>query len=185
MKAYGYINLKEAERISGKTVEALKKQCQEGRIRGAVKDSGSWYVPRDEIIVKPSEPNDDALTLLVISAEAAGTGINVTLYVKGLVIEGRLISTAKFVDFMRPNTRIKVPNDEAAEARIERVLNERYDLMLKRSKEGKIEFIHLEHASIIMGSADYEPKGTLLRIRADHIDGFQLGTTKTLPTTVT
>lgn len=181
MKPYGYINLKEAERISGKTLEALKKQCQEGRIRGAIKDAGSWYVPRDEILVKPAEPSDDALTLMAIGAEAAGTGINITVYLKGLVIEGRLISTKRYIENMRVHTKITYKNDRRSEDMLNKSMNHYYDQILDRAKNSKIDFLHLEHATILAGSDSYEPKGALLRIKIDEIDGFQLGTIKAFP----
>ncbi len=181
MKPYGYINLKEAERISGKTLEALKKQCQEGRIRGAIKDAGSWYVPRDEILVKPAEPSDDALTLMAIGAEAAGMGVNVTVYLKGLVIEGRLISTKRYIEYMREHTKITYGNDKEIEEMINKTMSHYYDQILDRTKDSRIDFLHIEHATVLAGSGSYEPKGALLRLKIDEIDGFQLGTTKVFP----
>lgn len=181
MKPYGYINLKEAERISGKTLEALKKQCQEGRIRGAIKDAGSWYVPRDEILVKPAEPSDDALTLMAIGAETAGTGVNITVYLKGLVIEGRLISTKRYIEYMREHTKITYRNDKKSEDMLNKSMNHYYDQILDRTKNSRIDFLHLEYVTVLAGSGSYEPKGALLRLKIDEIDGFQLGTTKTFP----
>ncbi|HSW74873.1 MAG TPA: hypothetical protein VLG16_03315 [Candidatus Saccharimonadales bacterium] len=181
MKPYGYINLKEAERISGKTLEALKKQCQEGRIRGAVKDAGSWYVPRDEILVQPTEPSDDALTLMAIGAEAAGTGVNITVYLKGLVIEGRLISTKRYIEYMREHTKVIYKNNSETQDMINKTMSHYYDQILDQTKDSRIDFLHLEHATVLAGSGAYEPNGALLRLKIDEIDGFQLGTTKVFP----
>lgn len=181
MKPYGYVNLKEAERISGKTAEALKKQCQEGRIRGAVKDAGSWYVPRDEILVKPAESSDDALELMAIGAEAAGTGVNITIYLKGLLIEGRLISTRRYIEYMRRHTKITYKNDKRDEEMLNKTMGHYYDQILERTKDSRIDFLHIEHATVQVGSGSYEPKGALLRLKIDEIDGFQLGTTKVFP----
>lgn len=181
MTLYGYITLKEAERISGISVEALKKQCQAGRIRGAVKEAGSWFVPRGEIVVEPGHPEDDALGLLVIIAEAAGVGPGVTVYVNGLVIEGRLISAEKYVTNMRQNTKITLGVESTkTQETLDKAMSAWYkNILEKEAKAGH--FLHLEHVSVRQGGGDYEPRGALLRLRLDSIDGFQLGTIKTFP----
>lgn len=182
MKPYGYITLKEAEEISGVSVETLKKQCQTGRIRGAVKEAGSWFVPRDEIIIKPvktGHPDDSALILMVILAEISGLGVNVTLYMNGLIIEGMLISTERYLNNMRENTAVNVTfNDPEAQQMVDRTIDSYYESLLKRREEGNNDFVHLERVTIKQSGSDYEPIGALLRLRLDAIDGFQLGTTK-------
>jgi hypothetical protein len=180
MTLYGYITLKEAERISGISVEALKKQCQTGRLRGAVKEAGSWFVPRGEIVVEPGHPEDDALGLLIIMAEAAGVGTGVTVYVNGLVIEGRLISAEKYVAYMRQNTKVTLGIDTKTQETLDKAMSAWYkNILEKEVKAGH--FLHLEHVSVRQGGGDYEPRGALLRLRLDSIDGFQLGTIKTFP----
>lgn len=182
MKLYGYITLKEASEISGIAIETLKKQCQSGRIRGAVKEAGSWFVPRDEILIKPIDGGglkDDALILMVIFAEAANTGVNVTLYTNGLVIEGLLISTNKYIEHMKKHTNVSLGfEDTEMQQMINSSLEVYYDKILKKNDNESFKYVHLEQVLVKQAGGDYEPQGALLRLKIDSVDGFQLGTTK-------
>lgn len=182
MKPHGYITLKEASELSGISIETLKKQCQSGRIRGSIKEAGSWFVPRDEIIIKPLDANsagDDALILLTLLAESAEVGVNVTLYLEGLVIEGLLISTKKYVSHMRENLKIGFGFDDAeAKNMVDAALNGYFENILQKSHEGRPQFVHLEQVTVKLGTLDYEPKTALLRLKLDSIVGLQLGTIK-------
>lgn len=41
----GYLTLAEAETVYGIKADTLKKQCQSGKIIGAIKKGKTWFVP--------------------------------------------------------------------------------------------------------------------------------------------
>jgi hypothetical protein len=46
MKRTDYLSLSEAEKVYGVKPDTLKRRCQKGRVRGAVKQGKMWFVPQ-------------------------------------------------------------------------------------------------------------------------------------------
>lgn len=183
MDLIGYITLKDAAERSGKTVEALKKQCQEGRIRGAIKQGNSWIVPASEIVVTPTQADDAALNLLVVLAERQSGSMSGIFYVGGSIISGKLLSKNDYINRLHENLRGLVKfggelkgQEEELQKKWESVLQNYFDNYLPLSKEDElIHFVHLDDVKIMSNDPTIPHHGELLRIRVKAIDGFAFG----------
>jgi hypothetical protein len=92
MSEFDYITLAEAEEISGIKADTLKKRCQEGKIKGAIKEAKTWKIPRSEIIKAPNIFSKDSfLQTLVAVINTHIISFNISLICNGVIISGIVI----------------------------------------------------------------------------------------------
>ncbi len=170
-----YITLKEASELSGKEVEALKKQCQEGRIRGAIKKGKVWFVPRSEILVSGEERSDGTLGFMDILIRAGGesSSAGVTVVAGGQVISGQMVSKKEYLHHFRDSLKKSMP-DTSGEKPLHNVLDQ-YIEGLESNEETSPSFLHLRDYSIADINNGYKLDGAYIRIRYSSIDAFMLG----------
>lgn len=178
----GYITLKEASEISGINIEAYKKRCQEGKIRGALKKGNGWFIPHSEVVVNDDVIADGSLSLLITFVEAApagGVSFGITVFLKGAVISGRLVSREtylnKFKEDVITGTNFKVAGDDI-QSKFDETVGVYFDNLLETKEEGTPTFIHMMNSSVAMGKNDLiSLNPASLRIRLASVDGFILG----------
>lgn len=190
MESLGYITLQEAARRSGKTVEALKKQCQDGRLRGAIKQGSVWFVPQSEIVISPGQENDGALRLALTMTEATAKadvsgGFAATLYVHGVIVTGTLIPRAEYLKRYREQLRsaFKVAGEPEGEVNdeTEQLINKGLDAYFEavfnvnERQDQPIQFVHLKDVSVMAGTNIVPQQNALLRIKLASVDGFTFG----------
>lgn len=170
-----YITLKEAGELSGKEVETLKKQCQEGRIRGAIKKGKAWFVPRNEILVSGEEKSDGTLGFMDILIRASGenSSAGVTVVAGGQVISGQMISRKEYLHHFRDSLKKSIP-DASGETSLHGVLDQ-YIKSLEDKDEIGPSFLHLRDYSISSVNDGYKLDGAYIRVRYSSIDAFMLG----------
>lgn len=176
----GYITLKEASELSGISVEALKKRCQEGRLRGALKKGNSWFVPQSEIVVDNDNIADGSLSfvdLIVGASDSARVGV--TLFVGGAVISGDLVSRKVYLQNFKQNmlNTLKLTDGEA-QAKLVETTTAYFDNLIEQDDKGGMTFIHLDDVQYYDGGTPHDIKPANLRIRVSSIDGFVLGRRK-------
>lgn len=183
MDLIGYITLKDASDRSGKSVEALKKQCQEGRIRGAVKQGNSWLVPSSEVVVTPSPADDAALNLLLVLAERQSGSMNGTFYVSGAIISGKILSKDDYVERIHQNLKNIITfggelasQKEEYQQKWESILDNYFDSYLPLSNDDDlIHFIHLDDVRVFSNGIEAPRTGEILRLKVAAINGFSFG----------
>ena len=181
----GYLTLKEASEISGINVEALKKRCQEGKIRGALKKGRGWFVPHSEIVINDGGTTDGSLSLLITFVEAAPAGMvkfGVTLFVNGIMISGSLVSRETYLKRLEEDMTTKAisvkgfDGADKFQAKLNETIKLYIDNLLGVNEEGMPAFIHMTDVSVINGMRDHLVlKPANMRIRLGSIDGFMLG----------
>ena len=171
----GYITLKQASEISGKEVEALKKQCQDGRIRGAIKQGKAWFVPHSEIIVGSGAENG-TLGFLLSMIEAAGpnSSASVTLVSNGAFIQGELIGRKEYIGRFRNDLLNNMPFAEKDNA-FKEFADKYFNDLEGRDEVGTPSFIHLKIVSTSQIADGETVKESYLRIKYEAVDGFLLG----------
>lgn len=172
-----YITLKEASELSGKEVEALKKQCQEGRIRGAIKRGKAWFVPRSEILVDDVVMADGTLGFLSIFIEAAGDNASagVTVVAGGQVISGQMVTRKQYLHDFRDKLKNALPKSKDGNDPIHEVVD-KYVKDLEDTKEGSAPgFLHLKDYSIAGVNNGHKLEGAYIRIKYSSIEAFTLG----------
>ncbi len=176
----GYLTLKEASDLSGISVEALKKRCQEGRLRGALKKGNGWFVPQSEIVVDSDNVADASLNFISIIVEASDSArVGITLFVGGAVISGDLISRKVYLQNFKQNmiSTLKFA-DEEVQTKLTETTSTYFDDLIERNEEGGMTFIHLDDVQYYDGDTPHDIKPGQLRIRVSSIDGFLLGRRK-------
>lgn len=173
----GYITLKDASELSGKEVEALKKQCQEGRIRGAIKQGKVWFVPRSEILVDDSVKLDGTLGFVHTFIEAAGdsASVGVTVVAGGRVISGQMISRKEYLSAFRNNFKQALPFEQDSDNPLYDVVDQYMDNLEQTKEEGLPGFIHLKNYSISGVNNGYRMGNSYIRVKYSSIDAFTLG----------
>ena len=174
----GYITLKEASSISGKEVEALKKQCQDGRIRGAIKQGKTWFVPYSEIIVDTRVGNATlGFMLNFIEAAGAGSSFGVTLIVNGTFIQGDLITKKEYIQKFK-NDLVENASFKSDSTEFHNFIKTYFTEIEEMKEEGTPSFVHLKNiATSQIGGGDIL-KNSYLRIKYEAIDGFLMGNTR-------
>lgn len=181
----GYITLKQASELSGKEVEALKKQCQDGRIRGAIKQGKAWFVPLSEILVNDSTIGNGTLNFLLSLVDSAGDGTNmgITLYIQGAIVEGTLISRKEYIQYFR-NTildTVKINFSDSKQEttnKFQEFTQKYFDELEKADDVGIPSFVHLKDVSSSQIANGATSNGSYLRIKYEAVDGFILGNTR-------
>lgn len=182
----GYITLKQASEISGKDVEALKKQCQTGRIRGAIKQGKTWFVPQSEIVVDDTSIGNGTLNFAVSLVESmkgdstSNASLGVTLIIRGSFIQGELIPKREYLRHFRESMLSKVNfHGEAAKdnfpEKFQDFTNKYFDELEEKDEQGLPSFIHLRNIrSYQLGGGD-KLDNSYLRVATNSVDGFMLG----------
>lgn len=185
----GYITLKQASEISGKEVEALKKQCQTGRIRGAIKQGKTWFVPQGEIIVDDNTTGNGTLNFLVSlvelsrSDEKNSVSFGVSILVNGTFIQGDLVSKSEYLQHFRNSMLTKISfGGEAAKNdftdKFNDFTNKYFNALQEKDEDGIPSFIHLRNISSGQIAGMDTIEGSYIRIKTSSIDGFMLGVTR-------
>jgi hypothetical protein len=173
----GDLTLKEASDLSGISVEALKKRCQEGRLRGALKKGNGWFVPQSEIVVDNDNIADGSLNFINIIIEASDTArVGVTLFVGGSVISGDLISRKEYLqNFKHHMLKMLKFGDDDTQTKLKETTTTYFDDLISQDEKGAMTFIHLDDVEYYDGGTPHDIKPANLRIRTSSIDGFILG----------
>lgn len=185
----GYITLKQASDISGKEVEALKKQCQTGRIRGAIKQGKTWFVPQSEIVIDETSAGNGTLSYLTSLIELtkgddeSKTSFGITLIISGSFIQGELIPKREYLRHFRESMLSKVnfhgkAKESGFETKFRDFTNKYFDELEQKDEQGIPSFIHLRRVSSSQLDNETPVEGSYLRISSSSIDGFMLGTTR-------
>ncbi|HEY8992548.1 MAG TPA: hypothetical protein VIM37_01725 [Candidatus Microsaccharimonas sp.] len=183
----GYITLKQASELSGKETEALKKQCQDGRIRGAIKQGKTWFVPQSEIVVNDTNIGNGTLYYLISLIEStkgndeSTASFGVTFIINGSIIQGELIPRQEYLRHFRENMLTKITFksetiDSGFEAKFREFTNRYFDDLVEKDEDGIPSFIHLRKISSHQLNNGAATEGSYIRIKTDSIDGFMLGT---------
>ena len=178
----GYITLKRAAEVSGKEIEALKKQCQAGRIRGAIKQGNTWFVPQSEILVDDTSVGNGTLNYLISFVESSvGNHVGVTLLVNGTFIQGELISKKEYLQHFRSEMlkglETSTPQNQDSLPLLD-FTNQYFDELEQKDEDGIPSFVHLKKISSANFGDGSPSKGSYLRVRSSTVDGFMLGTTR-------
>lgn len=180
----GYITLKQAAEISGRTVEALKKQCQVGKVRGAIKQGKTWFVPQSEIIVDDFASTNGTLTYLASLVESSSSSKNPTrfgviIFMNGVVVSGDLVSRAYYLDKFKNDILSNVAFGDAVDKKVAQKFvdfTDKYFGQMKDDKEtGLPTFLHLDDITFWHGDSSQTLSPGLLRIKTSEVDGFMLG----------
>jgi hypothetical protein len=182
----GYITLKQASEVSGKEVEALKKQCQDGRIRGAIKQGNAWFVPLSEIVVDETSIGNGTLNFLVSIVEStkgndeSSASFGVTFIINGSIIQGELIPRQEYLRHFRESMLTKInfqgqPINDEFKTKFQDFTNKYFDQLVEKDEEGIPSFIHLRKFSSHQIKNGEMIQGSYLRLKTSSIDGFMLG----------
>lgn len=181
-----YITLKEAEKLTGIKADTLKKRCQEGQIRGAIKQGKTWFVPRDELIQLPHVQQDAALRMLAVMAES-GVSFPITILVKGMYIAGVTVDHKRYYKHLRdsffkgfdsPDENRKMPTETLN--KIKDALDKNLFERVNEDKEYTIRHLHLSTYVIPQSGNSDLTRGAYLRVKISSIDGFAYGAMDTL-----
>lgn len=172
-----YITLKEANELSGREIEALKKQCQEGRIRGAIKKGKAWFVPRSEVIVSGEAKYDGTLSFMDIFITAAGENASagVTVIAGGQVISGQMVSRKEYLHAFRDKLKGALPFAESESNPIHDVIDQYTKSLEDAKEEGLPGFLHIKDYSIATVNDGDKINGAYIRIKYSSIEAFTLG----------
>jgi len=181
MDELGYITLKEAEKLTGIKADTLKKRCQEGQIRGAIKRGKAWFVPSDELVQLPHLQQDLVLRTLVSMAEA-GMQFPMTFLVKGNYIAGVVVGRKEYYKELREavfmgleNGNVKEFFDEDLMGKVKNTLNDVLFNEGEKATKARTRNIHLKNCMLLQGGNRVKVAGGLYRIRINSIDGFSYG----------
>lgn len=167
MKSIGYLTLQEAEKITGIKADTFKKRCQEGKIRGAIKQGKTWFVPKDEIVRGETISDPTLLVCAILCNSELDSEIKVTLVADGNQIKGTMVSQKKYNESFIENLK----NNNGGEM---------FDIMIKRftpvltenSEETSNRFIHIKDPFFIQND---ESLIGVLRIKTTSISCFKIG----------
>ena len=133
---------------------------------------------------------DEILEYLVQKTEETGVGIGLTLFVKGFVIQGALVQSRHYYDFMSKlleesetrKTKTIIYTDDKVELGLWKSYSEEYKkfMMQLRAKgingqEGRLEYIHLSKVLIYQPSSTEHIVLPYWRGKLSSVDGFCVG----------
>lgn len=187
MKSLGYITLTEAEQLSGVKADTLKKRCQEGKISGAVKQGNIWFIPRAEIVKEGEAVSKDAVLALLVSLSAAGVEVGVTLFVKGVIFSGQIISADKYFQRVRVSIEKSIEQGKSPEA-IRTIFSKMFESAqnidpkdYKKIFDTPVNYIHLDEVKFRGASEMENMQDCVLRLKISEVDGFVWGRMENLP----
>jgi hypothetical protein len=178
MTEFGYITLSQAETLSGIKADTLKKRCQEGKIKGAMKQGKTWFIPKNEVIKDNNTQKDRPLHSLAALAEA-GLNINVTLFSNGIILNGNLISSKDYYERMRLKLEQKLSsftgNNIGMDDKFTGLLDLMFDekVILTEKETGKeVKSIHLDNVKMLRGESFQNLGQNIVNIKLSSINGF-------------
>lgn len=111
----------------------------------------------------------DPVLMAVVRLAEHGVSISATLTVQGTLLSGHIISQRRFMQRIRKQFNSHVHEENLPG------LSEILSLFEEVTEDIKVPYLHLEKATILLGSSSKYPKG-FWRIRLSDVSGFSFGT---------
>jgi hypothetical protein len=189
MSSSYYLTLSEAEQLTGIKADTLKKRCQEGKIKGAMKKGEVWQIPRDQIISEPGLDNKDFhLVVLASYANYHLFTLSITLYVNGNVISGTTISAREFIELNQAAIKGISNIEPITIEMLDKAYNDIFLSQLPKKPNNADEtkkiledlnleakFIHLKDVKTLKNGIFQSLNDIPMRVNLSSVDAFHLG----------